>query len=81
MSASSGTAPPLWERDDIQFPRLLAEIAGTINIDRAAMKALADSMDLEPEEVCELFDRAQAEWERLKVIHCPPQTWGGSFDR
>ncbi len=53
-----------WNDNSIQFPRLLAEILATQeNLD---MAALCESMDLEPREVDEIFDRAEAEWERIK---------------
>lgn len=55
---------PTWERDDVQFPRLLAEISATQ--DSLDIPALAESMDLSVEEVNELFDRADAAWERQK---------------
>jgi hypothetical protein len=60
---------PLWERDDIQFPRLLSEILATIEISNEDWTALRDSMDLEDDELQELFDRAQASWERAKERH------------
>lgn len=54
-----------WERNDIQFPRLLAEIVATqADLD---IPGLATSMDLTAEQVNELFDRAQSEWEKIKV--------------
>ena len=53
-----------WENNNIQFPRLLAEIVATqCNLDFAA---LCESMDLTVDEVDELFDRAQMEWEIIK---------------
>lgn len=55
---------PTWERDDVQFSRLLAEISATQ--DSLDIPALAESMDLSVEEVNELFDRADAAWERQK---------------
>ena len=53
-----------WGDNDIQYPRLLAEIAATqlLNI-----TALEESMDLTYEQVMELFDRAQADWEDIKA--------------
>ncbi len=66
------TTPPLWDRDDIQFPRLLAEILATQeNLD---MSALAESMDLSVEEVSSLFDRADKAWETIKAEACPVQS-------
>jgi len=59
---------PLWNKNVIQFPRLLAEIVATQpNLD---MHALADSMDLEVDDVDDLFDRAQIEWEKIKKEFC-----------
>ncbi|MBA9846765.1 hypothetical protein ACUXIL_003405 [Ralstonia pickettii] len=54
-----------WERDDVQFPRLLAEILATQ--DSLDKKALADSMGLSVEQVSSLFDRAAATWEAFKA--------------
>jgi len=65
MPVSSGSeAPALWERDDIQFPRLLAEVLATQDLD---MEALSASMDLTVEEVTALFDRAERTWEAIKA--------------
>lgn len=52
-----------WFSNAIQFPRLIEEIAATqaINFD-----ALAESMDLEKEDVYALFERARVEWEHIK---------------
>ena len=52
-----------WKNNAIQFPRLLAEIMATQELN---MEALAESMDLSVEEVDELFDRADQEWEVAK---------------
>jgi hypothetical protein len=61
----------LWERDSIQFPRLIAEISACVDITKKDFTALCESMDLEPEQVNELFDRANAAWEKIKEKHCP----------
>lgn len=55
-----------WQRNDIQFPRLLAEIMAAGAIDENAWTAICQSMDLQTEELRELFDRAQTEWEQIK---------------
>jgi len=55
----------LWTRDDVQFPRLLAEICATQ--DALDIPALAESMDLTVAEVNSLFDRAQTAWETIKA--------------
>lgn len=54
-----------WENDEIQFPRLLAEIVATQ--DSLDIDALCESMDLEPDEVDELFNRAQKRWDEIKA--------------
>lgn len=56
---------PLWDDDLIQFARLLAEIAATH--DGLDIQTLCESMDLEPSDINELFDRADAVWERAKA--------------
>lgn len=53
-----------WHNNAVQYPRLLAEIVATQ--DSLDLDALAESMDLTREEVAELFDRAQDEWEDIK---------------
>lgn len=61
----------LWSRDDVQFPRLLAEIkaAGLTNDQLQLLKA---SMDLSSEAIQELFDRAEESWERIKTRGVSP---------
>jgi hypothetical protein len=55
----------LWENDEIQFARLLAEIAA-IGLTENQMMDLEDSMDLPPAKIRELFDRAEARFEAAK---------------
>lgn len=55
--------PGLWTRDDLQFPRLLAEIAATQKLD---LEALGEAMDLEEDAIDELFERAQQAWQATK---------------
>lgn len=55
----------VWENNSVQFPRLLAEIAATQ--DQLNLPALAEAMDVTPQQVSELFDRAQAQWEVVKA--------------
>jgi hypothetical protein len=62
-----------WKNNAIQFPRLLAEINANVGISSKDWDALCASMDLTSEEVGELFDRADAEWERIKQRTCPPR--------
>ena len=63
----------LWSDNSVQFTRLIAEITG-IDIGEQAWDELLENMGLESDQLSELFDRAQKEWERLKEIHCPVKT-------
>ncbi|WP_321820905.1 MULTISPECIES: hypothetical protein [unclassified Burkholderia] len=65
--AQAGHGEP-WERDDIQFPRLIAEIVATQELD---LPALAESMDLSVDDVNALFDRADQRWEAIKAEIAP----------
>ena len=53
---------PLWLCNDLQFPRLIAEILATQVLD---LDALAESMSLDREELDSLFDRAQHVWDEV----------------
>lgn len=55
----------LWDNDLIQFARLLDEIRATQeNLD---YDSLCESMDLEPDDIDELFERAMKVFERAKA--------------
>jgi len=56
----------LWENDNVQFIRLLAEMAGCVTISKKDMKALCDTMDLTPADINALLDRAVVAFERIK---------------
>lgn len=60
----------LWTRDDIQFPRLLAEIKA-VGLNPDQFRTLCYSMDLSASELHELFDRAEERFESLKQEFCP----------
>lgn len=60
---------PNWDDNSIQFPRLLSEICACQ--DNLDLDAISDSMDLKVEDVIELLDRSQSEWEKIKKKHCP----------
>jgi hypothetical protein len=62
----------LWLNDSIQFPRLLAEI-NSVGLTRRQMSDLCASMDLEPQDIDELFDRAENAWTAHKQRHVPPE--------
>lgn len=59
-----------WERNEFQFPRLLAEIYA-VGLSLETWDKLTESTDLEKEDIDELFNRAQEEWERIKQETCP----------
>lgn len=58
--------PDFWERDDVQFPRLLAEIkaAGLTPEQGAAIKA---SMDITSDQLADLLDRAEESFDAFKM--------------
>ena len=54
-----------WEKDDIQIPRLLAEIS-SIGLSNEQYAELMIKMDLRQYEIDQLLNRAEMRWERLK---------------
>lgn len=69
----SGTiAPPVndpdtnWLNNDIQFPRLLAELMATVEFTPAQRNAVAESMDLTWDEIFEVMERADTVWQKIK---------------
>jgi hypothetical protein len=61
----------VWENDNIQFPRFLAELEAVGAFTPEVYKSLEDSMDLTPDEISELINRAQVGWEHIKQQVCP----------
>jgi len=57
---------PLWENNLIQFARLLSEISAIENHPTMADNLCA-SMDISPEELEQLFERAHNSWEKAKT--------------
>lgn len=55
-----------WQENEIQFPRLIAEIQATGIINDPTRALLLESMDLEAHELDELFLRAEEESEHIK---------------
>ena len=53
----------LWDDNSVQFPRLICEIEATHDLD---IDALAESMSLEPADVCHLLNRALVAFEEIK---------------
>lgn len=59
---------PRWLNNETQFARLLCEIVATSPVGQNPdIHALAESMDLTPSDVRELFDRAEQVWEKAKA--------------
>lgn len=57
-----------WFNNNIQFPRLLAELyAAGVLLQPALVKQLEESMDLKYYDIEELFERAQSEWDDIKA--------------
>jgi len=59
-----------WDDNTIQFPRLIAEICANVEFKPEHWLDLQNSMCLSQDELNELFDRANAEWEAKKAKHC-----------
>jgi methyl coenzyme M reductase subunit C len=51
-----------WQNNEVQFARLLSELVAA-GIPQETIDGAAESMDLEPSEVQELFARAERVWE------------------
>jgi DNA-directed RNA polymerase subunit RPC12/RpoP len=56
----------LWLKDNIQFPRLIAELNAVGAFTPKVIADLCKVMDLEPREVMDLRDRAENEFARIK---------------
>lgn len=63
-----GETDPPWAEDEVQFPRLLAEICAA-GLDDETMQVLCDSMNLTPDRINELLLRADKAWEAIKEDH------------
>jgi hypothetical protein len=59
----------LWERNDIQFVRLLAEIRA-VGLTSEQLKDLRASMDCTTDEICDILERAEDIFEGVKE-HAP----------
>jgi hypothetical protein len=68
----------LWERNDLQYPRLIAEILAAGALNESARALICESMDLDPPELDELINRAETDWTRIKEnffsANQPPKT-------
>ena len=56
----------LWQNDKIQFARLISEAETCGLFTKNAYKKLAKEMDLEPDYISELIDRAQMTFQESK---------------
>ena len=56
----------VWYRDEVQFPRLIAELEAAGAFTDEVMNNLCNSMDLAVSDISQLVDRAQVKWEKLK---------------
>ncbi len=60
----------LWSMNNVQFPRLIAELEANGAFTPEVVKSLCDSMDITEEELSDLIDRAQEDWEFIKTNYC-----------
>jgi hypothetical protein len=80
--------PAQWQRCDLQYPRLIAEILATGTLDTTLRTAICASMDLEPLQLDELLHRAESDWTTIKqtiltrrkspsTLRCPHCNYNG----
>ena len=55
-----------WKNNNIQFPRLIAELQVTGAFTPEIINKLSEEMDLEIKAIEELIDRACNEWDKIK---------------
>jgi len=78
----------LWQRNDIQYPRLIAEILASGALEEKFRTAICDSMDLQPNALQDLLTRAQQDWTIVKqtvlstrrpsvALRCPHCNYNG----
>jgi hypothetical protein len=56
---------PKWEDDNIQFPRLLAEIRA-VGLTQFQYDLLHESMDLARDDIDAILERAESKWQAIK---------------
>lgn len=66
VKSKQKTARHIWLDDSIQFPRLLAEVYA-LGLDEKQINRLCASMDLLPGDIFNLFERAENNWEEIKL--------------
>lgn len=57
-----------WSDNDVQFPRLLAEIAANCELTDKMYEDLCASMNLQRRDIDQLFGRAQAQFEDILLV-------------
>jgi len=62
-----------WGKNAVQFPRLIAELWG-IGLTKEQRAFLKEQMDITGQEIDELFERADREWQRIKNKEVPPHS-------
>lgn len=71
LLAKYGPQVNTWDRDDIQFARLLAELetvgAFATPEGEQALVDVSYEMDVDIEDVWSLLERAQAKWDKIKA--------------
>lgn len=55
-----------WLSNEIQFPRLIAEIEAAGIFTPENIELLSESMDLSQSQIIEIVDRAQSQWDAIK---------------
>jgi hypothetical protein len=58
-----------WMNDELQFMRLLGEMAQQIELTPEQYDAIAESMDLTTEQIDQLLERASGAWGRVPRRH------------
>jgi hypothetical protein len=64
VTRAANELPDVWDVDNIQFPRLIAEIVATQ--DNLDLEVLAESMDLTTDQIKELMNRAVERFDEIK---------------
>jgi len=57
----------MWNVDFVQFARLLDEI-NAVGLDDKQMKVISSSMNVKPQEIKQLLNRATVKWEELNPL-------------
>lgn len=73
----NGKIGALWERDDVQFIRLVGEMSGLGLLTITQKEELCESMDISPSQLEELLNRAEEKFESLKdnLVYTKHSPW------